>query len=697
MRGNNYRHIENFSYGTDMTSFKGVIQKYLDRSPLLQNVRLREDGKCRRRYGHKRSITDNDFLEVSGTYEFPTSIVRPSNMVDPVIAALYTSNSSNSRFRLIYPGTATPEKSIGDYAVVQKKVYTASPCLKMVADERDFNTTFRRVFAPSGLTVDIPNAIYDGSIIDYAAANAKARHWGIYAPAAAPTVAELTDGDASNYIPAATLEGWYYFYTYVRLVFGSLVSESPPSPIMAARFAPTVACKHRLSVVASTDPQVTGIRIYRTTGQTGLEDGTSIQTAGKIADYSNATANIDLDKNLPASLGNLLDTIGQDGSKGYYSYGDPASPNPACGYVACIYKDSVIIGGYNNYVYYTDNRPEEKFKYLFSTIAYADFYSRVISIFVHGNDIIICTERKTWRIVDGNWADKRLVSEDVGVVSPNSVAYDLETERTLALTNKGVRAWDGQRWSEDLSYQIKDITNNRTYYTNTFFSSFASGVVNGREYYLSMPNTFPSRDPSDTPLLIGFLNNDGSISWTIDRTVVAGVQSLGVVTGGFVKIDDCVYGVLNFLDGSSVLGYFIKFDSSDTISADFASRTISVRIDLPRLIHDYPVNYVRGRTVRAIITGIARAVYPAPAKTINLIGTGDGGNKTQTAILTQSSEDVIQFDGAFDDCYGRGYIDFYIAYTGTEAIIFNSLTYFYLWRDDSKENVEVSLGGVGGE
>lgn len=89
-------------------------------------------------------------------------------------------------------------------------------------------------------------------------------NWGIAAPAAAPAVSAIAAG---------ALTGSYMArYTYARRLNGVTIAESNPSPASAAQAL--TAEDLGVSVVASTDPDVTNILIYRTTngGATYLFD-----------------------------------------------------------------------------------------------------------------------------------------------------------------------------------------------------------------------------------------------------------------------------------------------------------------------------------------------------------------------------------------------------------------------------------------
>lgn len=79
------------------------------------------------------------------------------------------------------------------------------------------------------------------------------RNWGITGPAAAPTLGTTGTGLTGDYTAV---------YTYARVVGGTVIHESNPSPAPSAQ----TLSNENLSVLvtASSDPQVTHIRVYRT-------------------------------------------------------------------------------------------------------------------------------------------------------------------------------------------------------------------------------------------------------------------------------------------------------------------------------------------------------------------------------------------------------------------------------------------------
>ena len=139
------------------------------------------------------------------------------------------------------------------------------------------------------------------------------RNWGIVSPAAGPGIT-LVAGANNVYV------SWCYLYTYYNV---NTDHESSPSPISACSggfSAKTV----NLAVTASTDPQVTNIRVYRTTDG-GAQDPTQMREISG-SPFANATATVSdttLDANLsatrvaPAFFRNDPPTPG----KGFVAYG----------------------------------------------------------------------------------------------------------------------------------------------------------------------------------------------------------------------------------------------------------------------------------------------------------------------------------------------------------------------------------------
>jgi hypothetical protein len=156
------------------------------------------------------------------------------------------------------------------------------------------------------------NTCYFGNGVDMKKYDsATLSNWGITAPAAGPGIALI--GGASN-----VYTSWCYCYTYYN---SATTHESSPSPISACSGVFTNKTV-QLSLVASTDPQVTGIRVYRTPDG-GAQDPTEMQEisgspfANATGTQNDATADISLSIRVaPAFLRNDPPTP----QKGFVSY-----------------------------------------------------------------------------------------------------------------------------------------------------------------------------------------------------------------------------------------------------------------------------------------------------------------------------------------------------------------------------------------
>lgn len=119
-------------------------------------------------------------------------------------------------------------------------------------------------------------------------------NWGITAPSAAPVVSAIAAG---------ALTGSYMAkYTYIRKSGGNLVHESNPSPASAAQSLTSENLG--VTVIASTDADVTNIRIYRTvaSGTTFLFDQEVSNAAATITSSQidgGLGAAVDEDNDLP--------------------------------------------------------------------------------------------------------------------------------------------------------------------------------------------------------------------------------------------------------------------------------------------------------------------------------------------------------------------------------------------------------------
>ena len=123
------------------------------------------------------------------------------------------------------------------------------------------------------------------------------RSWGISAPSAAPTTAIGAAGSLSG--------AYFSAYTYARVVGSSVAHESNPSPNGTTRTLSSQTLD--TTVVASTDPDVTNIRLYRTiAGGSSLLFDQQVANAGATinstqADTSLGTA-VETDNNVPNNM-----------------------------------------------------------------------------------------------------------------------------------------------------------------------------------------------------------------------------------------------------------------------------------------------------------------------------------------------------------------------------------------------------------
>lgn len=166
-------------------------------------------------------------------------------------------------------------------------------------------------------------------------------NWGIVAPAAGPGIT-LVGGTANIFT------SWCYCYTYSNDEV-TLFHESSPSPISAC--SGVFAAKSvQLSVVASTDPQVTLIHVYRTTDG-GAQDPSLMQEISG-SPFPNATGTLAADSTPDASLSIRVGPP--------FARNDP--PTPSKGFVT---YGGRIWGFNNNVTYYSafeetaDPVPEE--------------------------------------------------------------------------------------------------------------------------------------------------------------------------------------------------------------------------------------------------------------------------------------------------------------------------------------------------
>ena len=113
------------------------------------------------------------------------------------------------------------------------------------------------------------------------------RQWGITPPSAAPTLAAGAAGVLTGVYNAR--------YTYARIVAGAVAHESNPCPLPTA--VTLAAQKLDIPVVASTDAQVTNIRIYRT-----LTGGSAFFFDQQVANSTTTITSSQADTGLGTSL-----------------------------------------------------------------------------------------------------------------------------------------------------------------------------------------------------------------------------------------------------------------------------------------------------------------------------------------------------------------------------------------------------------
>ena len=228
------------------------------------------------------------------------TLVQDTELVRAINADLHTSVGSIMLRRgrsLVYAlptgaGTLRWQQTFGGtrYAIAGSTLYKAGASLitglsgstQMLASMRPLNDTVTWTF------------IGDASSMRKEAGGT-VRTWGIAAPTATPVIAAGT---------ASALQGFYTVsYTYVRKVGSAIAHESNPSPTSAAvNILSTDLAVSNL--VASTDPQVTHIRLYRTVSggsvrlfDQELTNGTTTATSS-VADTGLGAA-VETDNHVP--------------------------------------------------------------------------------------------------------------------------------------------------------------------------------------------------------------------------------------------------------------------------------------------------------------------------------------------------------------------------------------------------------------
>ena len=495
-----------------------------------------------------------------------------------------------------------------------------------------------------------------------------ARNWGIFHP---PTACVCTENlTAANPIPIPidpSAPGWYYFYTYIRLspTDGSLVAESAPSPIMASSFNPQDLCAHNVTVTLPRDLQVTHIRFYRTTGEvTGFEDGTAPATAGYIIDIAVGsltsgalTDTVVFDYTQPANILRLIPTAGNFFPVGCWAYGEyfPADPTTGVdafkvqGQYVCRYKEQFIVYGYDNFVYWTPQAIEDAFKTQFC--GYLKFPDVVTAMFVYKNDIIVCTATQTYRVLQGDWdtpGNLTLVVDGIGVIANDSCCFDATSNRTMALTNKGIRAYNGIAWSEDLSYQIKSQLEAVTTGVNVTGAYLATAQIINREYIISFRGSYFGS--SDATTLVGFLNSTntmgylaGTVAWSIDSTIrTSWIMANFMITPVYpseTRVSNGQEG-LAFMSVNGTIKLVYYGIASDY---DFGTDRIVAILRLPRLIHGSLDNNIRPRYLKVVANLASPYTTVGEVPQLVLKATGDNGRTYEKVVITQ---DIL--DGPLD-------------------------------------------------
>lgn len=156
--------------------------------------------------------------------------------------------------------------------------------------------------------------------------SASVTNWGIVSPAAGPGIA-LVSGSQNVYT------SWCYCYTYYNSNTGH---ESSPSPISAC--SGVFSSKNvNVTVVASTDPQVTNIRVYRTPDG-GAQDPAEMQEISNSPFPNNSTTVTDSTPDASLSIRVAPEFLRND------------PPPPSKGFVAYAGR---IWGFLNNQTYYS--------------------------------------------------------------------------------------------------------------------------------------------------------------------------------------------------------------------------------------------------------------------------------------------------------------------------------------------------------
>ena len=708
-RGKGRKEISDFSMGMDSSSFPGVISNENSLPSLLQNCRVRDAGRVLRRNGNQFTSVQEfagGSTGISASFHHKGAEAGVSDLGQPI---LYKAGSTVDKFYKT-DGAGSAEAIVKDYDATPADATLDGNTYNMVKDSND------KVYAPSdSAALDyVVSGALSGAIFDYDTVLDKyvARNWGIRAPQNAITASDLLAG--SNPIDPPVNGGWIFYYTYIRKVGTEIIAESAPSPA-SNRLTYAAASRWQLAFAAgsdSADPQVTGIRIYATA------DGGSSATAAFVADFTNLDPAGDttiIDSTEPRTISILANTFDYYPMNPYIS-AVSESPKPAKGNIIAIYKDQILVGGADDYVYYTDQTAVPKFKTLFHYLSFADFYDTVTAIFIHASDIVICTRNTTWRIVDGDWTEgKRQESTGIGVIAHNSVAYDNITKRTVALTNKGVRAWDGTQWSEDLSYRIRGdiVTSTVKDGANDHASAWkATAKIINREYFLSvMGGADDGSEPDTARIFVGFLHDNGYIAWTIDNHLtdffVQGTIFSGVGDSVPSTYQEIPFALIRYGEAGSQTNRMIRFEQA--ADYDFGDDRIEMKIQIPRIIHGSPQNNIRLRRARVVTTlsnsfsGTGETYYMEArvkgdngrvyqkkkliqAKAVLSLpqfkwGSGSrwGSNNNPAGVSPYYEATIL--DTHFDSSHGSSFMDVLFRYDRTVQVEINSISIMYLFRD----------------
>lgn len=214
---------------------------------------------------------------------------------------------------------------------------------------------------------------------------------GIIKPSSKPIVTLLTS--------PADLKGIYqYCYTYYNSLDGT---ESQPSPYSTELDIQEKAVS--ISVIASSDPQVNKIKIYRLGGN-NTAMSLVVELSNVSATYTDTDADIDI-------IGTVLDSFDN-------------APAPI-GLKYLTEANAMFFGALNDKLYFSDIA----YVNYWSTFNFIDFDSAITGIGAVQNGLLVFTKYKTY-IVVGNSPEtvsKYLLSGSQGCVNHNSIQYARNT------------------------------------------------------------------------------------------------------------------------------------------------------------------------------------------------------------------------------------------------------------------------------